>query len=130
MNNLLQKLRVVLAKLGSPGAQKKDWFAWASGQLAHSFMGVVVAGGLLFAVSPLWAFVIPALSYAMLKELPDFLKEPTWATARDCVQDSLFVAAGAALAVAIAGQHDRLFFVIIAAMLAGLFIGVHQRIKK
>jgi hypothetical protein len=65
--------RLILAELNTPSAQRDWWFAWAAGQRAHAMIGAVVAGGLLFILPPVWAFLSAALGYAALKELPDFL---------------------------------------------------------
>jgi hypothetical protein len=43
--------------------------------------------------------------------------------------DALFVTAGAALAVAIAGDHDRLFFVAVLASASGLWLGILARLR-
>ncbi len=126
---MIARLRVILAELNTPSAQRDSWFAWAAGQMAHAMIGAVLAGGLLFVLSPGGAFATAALGYALAKELPDFLQAPTWANARDCVQDTLFVTAGAALAVAIAGDHDRLFIVSVLAAGIGLWLGVVARLK-
>ena len=130
MRNILTKLRLVLAELARPGAMRDDWFAWAAGQAAHVAIGVVLAGALLFFLPPLWAFTVTALGYAALKEVPDYFRAPGWAGARDCTQDALFVTAGAALAVALWGAHDRLFAVAVGAAVLGLAIGVFERVKK
>ena len=129
MSGLLPKLRLVLAELGRPGAQRDNWFAWAAGQTAHAMIGAVLAGAMLFFLPAIWAFLAAALGYALLKEVPDYLRAPGWAGARDSVQDSLFVASGAALAVAIGGGHERLFLVALCAALIGLALGVWSRIK-
>jgi hypothetical protein len=108
MDALIAKLRLVLAELGRPGAQRDNWFAWAAGQTAHAMIGAVLAGAMLFFMPAIWAFLAAALGYALLKEVPDYLRAPGWAGARDSVHDSLFVASGAALAVAIGGDHASL----------------------
>jgi hypothetical protein len=126
----MAKLRLVLAELARPGAQRHDWFGWAAGQTAHAMIGVVLAGALLFILPPNAAFFVAALGYAALKEVPDFARAPSWATARDCTQDALFVAAGAALAVALAGGHDRLFAVALGAAIVGLGLGVWARLAR
>jgi len=122
-------LRLILADLATPSAQRDWWFAWAAGQMAHAMIGAVVAGGLLFILPPVWAFATTALGYALAREVPDFLTSRTWANARDCTQDALFVTAGAALAVAIAGAHERLFLVALIAAGIGLWLGVSARLK-
>jgi hypothetical protein len=125
----MKRLRAILAELTTPGAQRDSWFAWAAGQMAHAMIGAVLAGGLLFVLSPGWAFALAALGYALGKEVPDFFRAPGWATARDCAQDTLFVAAGAALAVAISGAHEQLFSVALIAAGIGLWLGVSARLK-
>ena len=127
---VIAKLRLVLAELARPGAQRDDWFVWAAGQMAHAMIGAVVAGGLLFVVPPIWALLAAAQGYAAAKEVPDYLRAPGWAGARDSVQDSLFVAAGAALAVAIGGGHERLFLVAVLAAVIGLGLGVWARLAR
>jgi hypothetical protein len=130
MAAFIAKLRQVLAELGRPGAQRDNWFAWAAGQMAHAMIGAVLAGALLFFLPPIWAFLAAALGYAAVKEVPDYLRAPGWAGARDSVQDSLFVASGAALAVAIGGGHERLFLVAVLAAVIGLGLGVSARIEE
>lgn len=130
MNAVVEKLRLVLAELARPGAMRDDWFLWAAGQTAHVAIGAVLAGALLFFLPPVWAFAVAALGYAIAKEAPDYLRAPGWAGARDCAQDALFVTAGAALAVAIGGAHDRLFAVAVAAAVVGLALGIYGRISR
>lgn len=129
MSKWRDALRLILAELSTPSAQRDQWFLWGAGQMAHAMIGAVVAGGLLFILPPVWAFALVSLGYALAKEVPDFLQSRTWATARDCVQDALFVTAGAALAVAIAGAHERLFLVALIAASIGLWLGVSARLK-
>lgn len=123
------KLRVILDELARPSAQKADWFAWAAAQMAHAMIGAVLAGALAFLLPGAWAFAIAAVGYAVAKEVPDYLRAPGWAAARDCAQDAAFVAAGAALAVAIRGGDAALFGLVLAAAVAGLAVGVWQRIE-
>lgn len=130
MQRILTKLRLVLAELNRPSAQRNDWFGWAAGQAAHVAIGVVVAGALLFLLPPIAAFIAAALGYALAKEVPDFLRAPGWAGARDCTQDALFVTSGAALAVALWGAHDRLFAVAVGAAVVGLGFGIYGRIAR
>jgi hypothetical protein len=122
------KLRLILNELARPSAQKADWFAWAAAQLAHAMIGVALAGALAFLLPDALAFAIAAYGYALMKELPDYLRAPDWAAARDCIQDAAFVAAGAALAVAISRADALLFGLVLAAGVAGLAAGVWVRL--
>jgi hypothetical protein len=125
----MKTLRLILAELNTPSAQRDSWFAWGAGQMAHAMIGAVLAGGLLFILPPVAAWYLTTVGYAAIKEVPDFARDPSWATARDCTQDALFVTAGAALAVAIAGAHERLFLVALIAAAIGLWLGVSARLK-
>ncbi|MFN7308127.1 MAG: hypothetical protein ACK5TQ_16350 [Acetobacteraceae bacterium] len=125
----MKTIRLILTELNTPSAQRNQWYLWCAVQVAHAMIGAVLAGGLLFVIAPGWAFASAAMGYALLKELPDFLQNRTWANARDCTQDALFVTAGAALAVALAGHHDRLFFVAVLASAIGLWLGILARLR-
>jgi hypothetical protein len=122
------KLRLVLAELARPDAMRDNWFVWAAGQGTHMLIGVVLAGTLLFFLPPITAFLAAAVGYATLKELPDFLQDRSWANARDCVQDALFVTAGSAFAVAISGGHEYMFFAVLGAIVTGLALGIYERL--
>lgn len=126
---MIAKLRAVLKELGNPSAQKDQWFSWASAQMAHSFIGFAIAGNLTPFVAPWVALLGTALGYGLGKEIADFRREPSWATARDCVQDTLFVTSGAALAVSLAGENSVLFLVVVLVTLVGLWLGVSDRIE-
>jgi hypothetical protein len=130
MNRLRRTFRLILAELNTPSAQRDQWFLWCAAQMAHALIGAVIAGGLLFALPSLWAFSATAIGYALAKELPDFLGERSWVNARDCVQDTLFVAAGAALAVAIADTKEWLFIVAVVAAVVGLWWGAVDRLAR
>ena len=127
---MIAKLRLILAELNTPSAQRDQWFLWCAAQMSHALVGAVLAGGLLFALPSLWAFGVAAIGYALAKELPDFFRSPSWANARDCVQDALFVSAGAALAVAIAGAIKWLFIVAVVAAAVGLWWGASDRLAR
>jgi hypothetical protein len=129
MNRLRAAFRTILAELNTPSAQRDQWFLWCAAQMAHSMIGAVMAGALMFFIPAWCAFATAALGYALAKELPDFYRAPSWATARDCVQDTLFVTAGAALAVAIEGGHVTLFIVAIIAAAIGLIWGTLIRLQ-
>ena len=125
----MKTLRLMLAELNTPSAQRDQWFLWCAVQMAHALIGVAIAGGLLFVLPPWCAFGTPALGYALLKEIPDFLRERSWANARDCVQDTLFVTAGAALAVAIEGGHMTLLLAAVFVAAIGLAWGTLIRLQ-
>ena len=128
MNRLRAAFRMILAELNTPSAQRDQWFLWCAAQMAHALIGTVIAGALMFFIPAWWAFGTATTGYALAKELPDFLRERSWARARDCVQDTLFVTSGAALAVAIEGGHVTLFIVAVLSASAGLVWGTLDRL--
>jgi ABC-type phosphate transport system permease subunit len=125
----MKTLRLILAELNTPSAQRDNWFLWCAAQMAHALIGAVLAGALMFFIPAWWAFGTATMGYALAKELPDFLRERSWANARDCVQDTLFVTSGAALAVAIEGGHVTLFLAVVFAAAIGLAWGAAVRLK-
>jgi hypothetical protein len=129
VSNWRGAFRLILAELNTPSAQRDQWFLWCAAQMAHALIGAVMAGALMFFIPAWWAFATAALGYALLKELPDFLQNRTWANARDCTQDALFVTSGAALAVAIEGGHVTLFLAAVLASVIGLARGATVRLK-
>jgi hypothetical protein len=52
----MKTLRLIMAELNTPSAQRDSWFAWAAGQMAHAMIGAVIAGGLLFVLTLVLAF--------------------------------------------------------------------------
>jgi hypothetical protein len=129
MNRLRAAFRTILAELNTPSAQRDQWFLWCAAQMAHALIGAVIAGALMFFIPAWCAFATAAIGYALAKELPDFYRAPSWATARDCTQDALFVTAGAALAVALKGGHVTLFLAAVLASVIGLAWGATVRLK-
>ena len=129
MNEWRRAFRSILVELNTPSAQRDQWFLWCAGQMAHAMIGAVLVGAALFFLPPIASLYLVVVGYASLKEVPDFCRAPSWATARDCVQDALFVTAGAALVVAVAGGHDRLFIVAVLAATIGLAWGALIRLK-
>lgn len=129
MNRLRAAFRTILVELNTPSAQRDQWFLWSAAQMAHALIGAVIAGGLLFVLPPWCAFATATIGYALAKELPDFLRDRSWANARDSIQDALFVTTGAALVVAIAGGHERLFMVAVIAAALGLAWGAFIRLQ-
>ncbi len=125
----MKTLRLMLAELNTPSAQRDQWFLWCAVQMAHALIGVAIAGALMFFIPTWWAFGTAALGYVLLKELPDFLRDRSWANARDCTQDALFVTAGAALAVALKGGHVTLFLAAVLSSVIGLAWGATVRLK-
>ena len=124
-------VRLVAKELGRGDAQKDDWYSWSANQLSHALLGTVLAGtAMLFGTPPWTAAGLTALIYALLKELPDWLRAPGWAAARDSVQDALFVSGGSILAVGLSEKAVTIYAVALTAMLAGLATGVFQRAKR
>jgi hypothetical protein len=125
-----EAFRRIAVELLRPDAQNGDWLAWASNQLSHAFIGSILTSTALLFNHGVWISVISAtLFYALIKEFPDFLRDPRWATARDSTQDSLFVFGGALLIAAVSLVQIWIFTFALVAVLTGLGLGIWQRVK-
>jgi hypothetical protein len=114
--HFVSALSRALKELARPDNQGNDWYAWASNQMSHALLGVIVA---LYYPSVVLAVIIGSL-----KECVDLLKAPKKATLFDSVQDVAFWAMGAWLIIA----SDKNVAVIF--LLFGLVCGVIPRIRK
>lgn len=124
-------VRLIAKELGRGDAQRDDWYSWSANQLSHALIGTVLAGTtMLFGAPPWTAAGLTALIYALFKELPDWIRAPGWAAARDSVQDALFVSGGSILAVGLSEKAITIYAVALIAMLAGLATGAFQRAKR
>lgn len=77
----------IVKSLDTPDDQGDDWYGWAANQMAHAMLGVI----LYQCTHTLWAVG----AVAFVKELTDFIRVPTKATAKDSVQDIGFYLVGA-----------------------------------
>ncbi len=120
--------RRILADLGRPDDQGRDWYAWGTVQVAHAGIGVALAGLLLaFGAAPWSGALFAALAYGLGKEMRDYRQARGWRTARDCLRDSLFVAGGCTIAAALHTHSAAGLAVALAAVVLGLAVGVYQR---
>lgn len=128
---MFEIVRRILVELMRPDNQNSDWLAWASNQLSHAFIGSILTSTALLFNYNVWSSVLTAtLFYVLIKEFPDFLRDPRWATARDSTQDSLFVFGGALIIAAVSLSQIWIFAFALVAVVTGLFMGVWQRAKS
>lgn len=109
-------IKAIITSLATPDAQGNDWYGWASNQMSHALLGVIVA---LYYPSIALAVVI-----GLLKECGDLLRSPNKFTLIDSMQDASFWALGAWLIVA----SDKNLAVI--ALGFALICGIIPRARK
>lgn len=127
---MLDIAKRIAVELLRPDAQSGDWLAWSSNQLSHAFIGSILTSTAILFDHGVWVSVVAAvLFYALIKEFPDFLRDPRWATARDSTQDSLFVLGGALLMASVSLSQLWIFTFALLAVIVGLGCGVWQRMK-
>lgn len=113
-------LPTILEELKKPDDQNRDWYGWVVNQCAHAFLGVIAAK--LFPAAPIeMAFIISAL-----KELGDFIRVPSFRTARDSANDIFFAVVGAWVLTAVGLQ----LYLALAVMIGALLLGVAPRVRK
>lgn len=124
-------LRLILAELGKPDDQGVDFYAWLTAQSGHALLGLLLAGlAVMVGLPAIAAWVIVAINYALIKELPDFALQPGWRAARDGLRDWLFVAGGALAAVTLHAGSSLGFGLAVTSIVAGLAIGTYQRAER
>ena len=103
----------VIGELGKPDDQGDDWYGWASNQMSHAFIGLVLAVhfGLLASVA-----------VACVKEIADIIRKPK--NAVDSAVDVAFWALGAWFAFA----DDKVLATIFIAF--ALMCGIIPRVRK
>ncbi len=128
---ILEYFKIVFLELKTPSNQGKDWYLWASVQMAHSFIGMLLTGVIYaFGVDIFYAFLSASLAYIFLKETFDFAKSPIWPIARDSLHDSLFVIGGGLVCYSLI-SFDFLSFIIASLLIVcGLIWGILVRIER
>ena len=112
-------IRSILDSLGTPDSQGRDWYAWATNQLSHIFIGIFYTGTCLL-LGLLWFCAVGVCAVLVLvKEGHDLVIDPTWKTAFDKLQDVTFQMLGAAVAVGLFAANALVFG---AALLVGAVI--------
>lgn len=103
----------VIGELSKPDDQGDDWYGWASNQLSHAFIGLVLAVhfGLLASVA-----------VACVKEIADIIRKPT--NVVDSITDVAFWSLGALLVYA----EDKVLVTIV--IVFALVCGLIPRIRK
>jgi len=90
----MSMIRRILSELRTPDDQGRDWYGWATNQLAHAFLGALVA----------YAFPAAAIQMTLIvavaKETVDILRKPISRVALlDSAFDVCFWAIGSAIAI-------------------------------
>lgn len=123
-------LSLIVDELGVPDNQGRDWYAWATNQMSHSFLGVLFFQTFFMAGLPLWCAAASTALIAAAKEAHDIYSVPTWATALDSVQDFSFEIIGVILCVAMKKADGWLFLFAFCALFAVLFSGIIPRVVR
>lgn len=111
-------LSTILKSLGTPDAQERDWYGWATNQCSHALFGVFTA--LLFPLAALQMTLI----FAVAKESLDIVRDMTTEKLKDSLVDISFWLIGAIVIV----FPDPVVGIIL--MVFGLIIGIVPRIRK
>ena len=81
----MSMIRRIISELRTPDDQGRDWYGWCSNQMAHAFLGTLVAYA---ATAPLNG-VAMALICGALKETLDLMQRPLALLSRASLVDSL-----------------------------------------
>lgn len=109
-------LQQIIAELARPDSQKRDWYGWASNQLAHAFIGVA-----LTVLVGFWAMLLAAVA----KETADVWTAQTSDTLWDSAQDLTFWVLGG---LVIVSGDDA--WVLVLAISTALVVGIAPRLRR
>lgn len=121
-------ITTILTTLETPDDQGNDWYGWASNQLSHALIGVVITGVLCFLTDPVIAFGF-LVGYAASKEFFDLRTKLNLRALRDSLHDILFQTSGSWLAIGLFVPSAQLFTIAALLGLTLLIDGVVSRIE-
>lgn len=110
----------IIDSLETPDAQKRDWYGWATNQMSHALLGVLVA---LFVGHGVAGIIVAMILAGIKEKLVDIKRAPGKATVKDSVVDVIFTGIGASIIVfgpLIGGS----------VLAISLLLGVYPRIRK
>lgn len=120
-------LSQILDELKKPDDMGRDWYGWASNQLAHAAIGVAIAGLVGVSGGEHFLALLSALSFAAAKE---FFDNRAGARLKDSLHDILFQLLGAGFSVAILTHNAPLAHWVAGTVSLALIAGIIKRIKK
>lgn len=88
-------ISAILRYLDTPDNQGRDWYAWASNQLSHAFIGGFIV--IVFVACGWHGGVMASLATVIAKKITDFIRVPVLNTLKDAWHDAAFWLAGALL---------------------------------
>ena len=112
----MKRITKVFKDLMTPDDQQESWYAWATNQMSHAFLGAIVA-----AILGVWG-VLVALILGVIKEASDLTKA---AKLLDSVMDVAFWTSGAASVA-----FSEYIYLVLIALAVLLYYGIRPRIKK
>lgn len=114
----MKAITQVFKDLMTPDDQEQSWYYWACNQMAHAFLGALVA--VLF--GSYW--LISVLLVACIKEFFDLLKKFNRRAVIDSLNDILFWVCGAGI---VADYQNKFVYIMI--VLCLICFGVYNRVK-
>ena len=118
-------LDVVLMELSRPDDQGRDWYGWATNQMAHGFLGVA------FTILAVWLYfkilVLPIVIFATFKEAYDLVRGGDYL---DSAADWFFMVSGGIIAQAMIKGNEDLYINTLLIVIVGLIAGIVSRITK
>lgn len=121
-------ITLILRELKTPDDQGRDWYAWASNQMAHVLIGLTIAGLVAVTLNDLFLAGWVVLSFAVVKEMIDDICHGS--TMGDSLQDIIFQLIGALLAVALYSNIQDLAYAAVSFGAVSLIAGIWPRARR
>jgi hypothetical protein len=115
----MKRITRIFKDLMTPDDQSQSWYAWATNQMSHAFLGALIAvftGGY---------WLVATLIVAVIKEILDLSKSFRSKALSDSLSDILFWVCGAGIVAG--GEYGYWFAFVLFIMLV---IGIRSRVKK
>lgn len=115
----MKRITKIFKDLMTPDDQSQSWYAWATNQMSHAFLGALIA-----TFTGIYWFVV-TIAFAVTKEGFDLSKAANSKALLDSLNDIFFWVLGAG---SVSGGSYKYWFVV--AFFIFLCIGVYYRVKR
>lgn len=124
-------IQTIVSFLSLQDDQGYNWYAWASNQLSHAFLGAFFSG-LVLVLGGAWYYALLLLAIlGVAKKQSDWSREEIiWPLVRDTIQDLLFFMIGGIFSLSILYGNILLFVCATISASSLLVSGIVARIVK
>lgn len=122
---------IILSNLATQDDQGDDWYAWASNQLSHVLLGIVLSSPFFILNAALSNTIAAMVAVGALKKATDWYRETIgWRIVRDTIQDLAFFLLGLLFCFSLTEKSMIALGLAFISVNTLLILGVFGRIPK